>query len=108
LSIPEYLLIDVSGEFLPQRLLLRRPSGVGHWTDSQDADGGVTSDLGFRVVLDTDGQIRVVNTASHECYLRPREALLQVRAENEARRAAENRVRELEAELARLRGERPH
>jgi Uma2 family endonuclease len=97
LNVAEYLLIDVSGQFLPQRLLLRQPTDVGNWFDTQDTDGGVTSALGFRVVLDGDGQVRVLDAATGYRYLRPIEA-------EEARRAAEAHIRRLEAELARLRG----
>jgi Uma2 family endonuclease len=106
LGVAEYLLIDVTGAFLPQRLVLRRPDGATDWADYQDVDGGITSALGFRVVLDADGQIRVVDAVTGERYPRPREALLQVRAEADARRAAEERLREVEAELARLKAAR--
>lgn len=111
LKVAEYLLIDVSGQFLPQRLQLRRPNDVGNRYDTQDADGGITSALGFRVVLDADGQIRVIDAATGHRYLRPseaeearREAVDARRVAEEARREADARIRELEAELARLRG----
>lgn len=97
LKVAEYLLIDVSGQFLPQRLLLRRMDDSGAWSDMQDTDGGITSALGFRVVLDTDGQIRVVNAATGLRYLRPGEA-------EEVRRESDARIQQLEAEIARLRG----
>jgi Uma2 family endonuclease len=97
LKIAEYLLIDVSGQFLPQQLLLRRPADGGKWIDAQDADGGITSNLGFRVIVEADGQIRVIDAATGHRYLRPSEA-------EEARREADARIRQLEAELARLRG----
>src|SRR5262249_12326556 len=61
LKVPEYLLIDVTGKYLKQRLLLKRLRSDGKWDDTQDADGGVTSSLGFRVVLDADGRIRVLD-----------------------------------------------
>jgi Uma2 family endonuclease len=90
LGIPEYLLVDVTGELLPQRLLLLRRQADGTWAEEQDADGGITSRLGFRVLLEEDGQARVVDAKTGERYPRPDEAVA--------------RVRELELELARLRG----
>src|SRR5882724_3462429 len=49
IGVAEYLLIDPTGRFLPQRLLLKRLRPNRTWQDEQDADGGVTSALGFRV-----------------------------------------------------------
>jgi Uma2 family endonuclease len=90
LGIPEYVLIDPSGEFLEQRLLLKRLQRNRTWKDEQDADGGITSRLGCRVVLEADGKPRVLDVKTGERYPRPDEAVA--------------RVRELEKELARLRG----
>ncbi|MFN4259063.1 MAG: Uma2 family endonuclease [Gemmataceae bacterium] len=103
LGIEEYILVDVPGAMLTQRLLLLRRQANGKWTDEQDADGGVTSRLGFRVIVDRDGQVRVVDTKSGTHYARPGEAQIEA----EARRQAEERIRQLEEELARLRGETP-
>jgi Uma2 family endonuclease len=123
LGVPEYVLVDVTGEFLPQLLLLRRLQPNGTWQDQQrDADGGITSRLGVRVVLEPDGQIRVVETATGKRYPRPEEAPAlaekwaaeaqarrlaeeRERLAEEGKRQAEERVRELEAELARLRSQ---
>ena len=91
LGVAEYLLVDVTGEYLPQRLLLKRWQPDETWIDCQDPDGGVTSTLGFRVILESDEQIRIANAATGHRYLRPNEA--------------EERVRALEEELARLRGQ---
>jgi Uma2 family endonuclease len=99
LGVQEYILVDVTGAFLPQRLLLKALQSDGTWVDCQDPDGGVTSRLGFRLVIEPDGHNRVVHAATGEKYLRPREA----QAEAQARHRAEERVRELEAEVARLR-----
>jgi Uma2 family endonuclease len=98
LAIKEYILIDVTGRFLPQHLLLKRFQANGTWKDEQDADGGVTSELGFRVIIDRDGRLRVLDIASGKRYVRPDEA----QAEADARRQAEERIRELEEKLARL------
>jgi hypothetical protein len=89
LGIPECLLVDPSGRFLPERLLLKRLHRNRSWKDEQVADGGVTSRLGFRVVLEGDGKPRVLDPKTGERYPRPDEAVA--------------RVRELEQELARLR-----
>jgi Uma2 family endonuclease len=117
LGVAEYILVDATGEFMERRLLLRRLQDDGEWIDEQDADGGVTSRLGFRIVLEEDGQLRVIDSATGKLYIRPAEAqhLLETErmsadaaraaaeVEAEARRRAEERVRSLEAELDRLR-----
>lgn len=106
LGVAEYILVDASGQFLKRRLLLRRLTPEGIWEDEQDEDGGITSVLGFRIILDTDGQPRIVNVLTGRRYLRPKEAEAvadQVEFEREARHQAEERLRQLEAELARLR-----
>jgi Uma2 family endonuclease len=112
LGVAEYILLDGSGAFLPERLLLKRRVDDETWVDEQDADGGVTSRLGFRIVLEDDNLPRVIARDGRR-YMRPNEthpalaaAQAVARAEAEARRQAEDRVRALEAELARLRGEK--
>jgi acyl-CoA reductase-like NAD-dependent aldehyde dehydrogenase len=106
------MLIDMSGEFLPELLLMKRLVR-GAWKDERDADGGITSRFGFRLIVDGDGQLRVVDAGTGRRYVRPDEAEAEAaarRAEAAARQAeaaarmrAEQRVRELEAELAQLR-----
>lgn len=103
IGIEEYILVDRTGVFLPEKLLIKRLQGDGTWKDERDADGGVTSRLGFRFIIEADGQLRVVDGASGKKYVRPDEA----QAEAEARRQAEERVRQLEAELKKLRGNTP-
>jgi Uma2 family endonuclease len=92
LGIREYLLVDVTGEFLAEILLLKRLRRDRTWKDEQDADGGITSKLGFRLVVDTDGRLRVLDATTGKPYPRPDEA-----------QALAVRVRTLEEELARLR-----
>jgi hypothetical protein len=87
-GIQEYLLVDVDGRFLPQRLVLKRLQPDRSWQDEQDADGGVTSRLGFRVIFDSDGPLRIVDRTTGRKYARPDEA--------------EARIRALEEELAQL------
>lgn len=103
LGVAEYILVDVTGQLLPQRLLLKRFQADGSWKDEQDADGGVTSQLGFRLIIDNDGRLRMLDAVTGKPYARPDEA----QAEAEARRQAEERIRALEAEVRRLRGTTP-
>jgi Uma2 family endonuclease len=110
LGIREYILIDTTGRFLPERLLLKRLRRNRTWKDEQDADGGVTSRFEFRFIIDADNRLRVVDARAGAPYVRPDEAparLDQLTVEVEARRKAEERVRALEEELARLRGSGP-
>jgi Uma2 family endonuclease len=100
LGVEEYILADVTGEMLEQRLLLLRRQRDGSWRDDKDPDGGITSRLGFRVILEEDGQLRLVDTKTGKRYARPAEA----QAEADRAREALDRVRDLEKELARLRG----
>ena len=112
LKVAEYVLVDVTGRYLPQRLLLKRLLPTGSWKDEQDADGGVTSQLGFRLILNADGRLLVTNVATTRAYIRPdeaekeaearRQAETRIREEAEARSQAENRIHELETEIARL------
>jgi Uma2 family endonuclease len=125
LGVAEYILVDSTGEFLEQHLLLRRLQDDGNWADEKDSDGGVTSRLGFRILLEDDGYLRVVEAATGKRYVRPMEAQESLdsasataeaaradadaaraaaEAEAKARREAEDRAKALEAELARLRG----
>jgi hypothetical protein len=117
MGVPEYILVDVTGMYMPQLLLLKelQPED-GTWIDRQDADGGVTSRMGFRIIIDDDGMIRVVNAQTGQGYARPEEAEQEAEArrqaelaklhEAEARRQAEERIRQLEEEIARLRQNR--
>ena len=114
LGVREYILVDVTGEYLPDKLLLKRLKADKTWKDESDPDGGVTSRLGFRLIIDRDGQLRVVDAKTGKPYARPDEAQAEAearqieaaarQAETEARRQAEKRIEELEAELERLRG----
>jgi Uma2 family endonuclease len=110
LGIREYVLIDVTGRFLPERLQLKRLRRNRTWKDEQDADGGVTSRFEFRFIIDTDDRLRVVDARTGTPYTRPDELqarIDQLAIEAEARRQAEERVRALEDEIARLRGTTP-
>jgi Uma2 family endonuclease len=103
LGVPEYIVVDPRRRYQPLPLLLKRLQPDRSWVDEHDADGGVTSQLGFRVIIDSDGRPRVLNAATGYRYIRPDEADQRVREEADARAAAEARVRELEIEVRRLR-----
>jgi Uma2 family endonuclease len=90
MKVPEYALIDVTGDYLSVRVLLKKLLPGGAWRDLREPGDAFTSQLGFRVAMDSDEQIRVFNAKTGLAYLRPSEA-------NE-------RVRALEEELDRLRG----
>jgi hypothetical protein len=109
-GVAEYLLVDVTGQFLPQRLLLKRLASGGVWRDEQDADGGITSRLGFRLVIEADEQLRVINAKTGERYPRPSEGgkLQQAyQLAEEKRRQAEEQVKTLQDLVAKLRRQNP-
>lgn len=95
MKVSEYILVDPFARYLYRHVLLKRFQPNGRFSDEWDDDGGVTSRLGFRVVMEEDGQIRVLDARSGRRYPRPYEAV-----------ELEARVRQLEAELAR-RGQEP-
>jgi len=71
-------------------LLLKRLQDDQTWLDLQDADGGVTSQLASRIVLEEDNWPRASRP--------PRETLPAASRPGNAD-ALEKRIRELEAEL---------
>jgi Uma2 family endonuclease len=102
LRIPEYFVVDVTGRYLLVKLLLKRRVSDEAWTDERDPDGGVTSNLGFRLVIEPDGQVRVIDRKTGRRYVRPNEA----QAVEDARAEAEARLRALQAELGRSSAQR--
>lgn len=98
MGVREYVIVDIMGIADHGPLLLKRLREDRSWEDVVDSDGGVTSQLGFRVVFDGDGQVRLADAQSGKRFARPDEA----QAEADARRQAEERIRALEEELARL------
>jgi len=103
IGVDEYILVDVTGDFLPERLQLRRLDPDKMWTKDRDRDGGVTSKLGFRIIIETDERVRVLDAQTGHRYVRPHEA----EAAAKAQRLAEQRAQELESELARLKSGLP-
>lgn len=74
LGVAEYVLIDVTGRFLKARLVLLRLQPDRSWKEEQDPDGGITSRLGFRLIVEDDGRLRVLDATTGRPYLRPSEA----------------------------------
>jgi Uma2 family endonuclease len=74
MKVAEHILADVTGEFLSEKLLIKKLQSNGSWRDLQDADGGITSQFGFRVVIEPDDRLRVVNAQTGQPYARPDEA----------------------------------
>ncbi len=110
LGVAEYILVNESGTYLPECLLLKRLQPDGTYLDEKDPDGGVTSKLGFRILLQADG-LGVIDQATGLRYVRPMEAEERLRSEKETRRRteadlrdAEAKIRALEEELSRLKG----
>ncbi len=105
MKVADYGLVDVTARYLPQRLLMKRLLPTRSWKDEQDADGVVTSQLGFRLILDADGRLLVKNVVTTRAYIRPDEA----EKEAEARRQAELRrsgISERHAEVGHVRVDR--
>ncbi|MCI0639170.1 MAG: Uma2 family endonuclease [Gemmataceae bacterium] len=73
LGIKEYILVDETGKFLEEMLMLFRLRPDGEYLSQCDLDGGVTSELGFRLVIEADG-LRVIDAATGHKYVRPMEA----------------------------------
>lgn len=86
LRIAEYILVDEIGKFLPQGLLLKRLGPDGEYHDFRDPDGGITSNLGFRIVREPDG-LRVIHTLSGYRYIRPMESEQVAKAQRMAEQA---------------------
>lgn len=94
LGVSEYLLIDELGRFLPQPLLLKKLRADRTWEDFLDDDGGITSQLGFRVTH--DGELHVLDAASGKPYVRPNEAEEEVELLERQKQSIERKARNLE------------
>jgi hypothetical protein len=109
LGVKECILADPMRNSLSQQLLLKRLRPDRSWEDLCDADGGITSQLGFRIIVDEDGLPRLLHTAN-SCHARPseveslrRQLTADFQRETKLRREAEEKLRAVEAELQRLR-----
>jgi Uma2 family endonuclease len=98
LGVAEYILVDGSGRFLPERLLLKRLVEDARWEDEQDPDGGVTSRLGFRIVIEADDLPRVIDASTGRRYLRPLELYAAAQAAQEAAQGAQAQVQAAQAQ----------
>jgi Uma2 family endonuclease len=103
LGVEEYIVTDVTSELLEERLLLLRRQRDGSWQDERDADGGITSRLGFRVLLEADGQLRLFDAKTGKPYARPDEA----QAVTDELSRTREQLSAAQEELARLRGSEP-
>jgi Uma2 family endonuclease len=100
LGVHEYFLFDPLAEYLKPPLQGFRLVGEEFIAIDQAEDGSLISqELGLRMFGD-DTFLRLVEITSQQPLLRPAEL-------DSARRAAEEEVQRLRAELARLRGEQP-
>ncbi len=105
LGVREYFLFDPLAEYLEPPLQGFRLSDGDYERLEPAPDGSLFSQvLGLTLTIE-DGRLRFVDPATGERLLRPAEAQERARAEAAARRAAEQRAAEVEAELARLRAE---
>jgi Putative restriction endonuclease len=103
LGVSEYIIVDETGEYYPGLLVLKRLKKDGTYKDEKDPDGGVTSKLGFRLIFEADG-LRVIDSKTGIRYARPMEAELEAQARRRAEeqlRAAQDKIRDLEKQLAR-------
>jgi Uma2 family endonuclease len=98
LGVPEYFVYDPLGEYLAPALQGYQLQD-GEYQRLPHADGGrlVSQELGLELRLDA-GRLRLVQPTTGEYLLTPAEA-------QEARRAAELRATQAEAELVQLRAE---
>jgi Uma2 family endonuclease len=114
LGVTEYLLVDVTRNFLPERLMMKLLGADKNWTTLRDQGRGIESwKFGFGVRLDPDGQVRIWNKSTGRPYPRPEEAAAEARArfeaeialkhETEARQKEAEARQAAEAEIARLR-----
>jgi Uma2 family endonuclease len=99
INVPEYCLIDPTGKFLKSRLEFRTLVGERKWQINPDRGEGVTSKLGFRIGMEVDGWPRVYDATTGRKIPRPDE----VTEVAMARAEAEAKLKDRDAEIARLR-----
>ena len=85
---------------MPQPLLLKKLRDDRTWDDALD-DGGVTSQLGFRVIH--DGRLHVVDALSGKKYVRPDDAEREIALLERSKAQADAEIAALKEELAVLR-----
>jgi Uma2 family endonuclease len=105
LGVREYFMFDPLAEYLKPALQGFRLVGEEYIAIDQTADGALISqELGLQLSSDSSF-LRLIDIATGLPLLRPAELDAARRVEADARRAAEEEVARLRAELARLRGE---
>ena len=87
-------------------LTVRNENGYPTWQNEQDADGKGSSQLGFRLVIEADGQVRVLDAKSGRRYLRPSEVEMPRRPAEPYVTQVEQRVIEAEQRAAEEAGAR--
>jgi Uma2 family endonuclease len=100
LGVAEYFLFDPLGEYLRPRLQGYRLGGGRYEPLASAADGTLTSREAGLLLTPEGTRLRLRDAATGE-------RLLWAEEVDEAREAAEERVRSLERELAHLRGDEP-
>jgi hypothetical protein len=117
LGVKELLYIDTTGEYLPEKLQLRRLQLRDEtWLEVPRGETGLlASAFGFTITVEGDGKLRLSNPALKQPYPRLEEthnvitawsiAMESLAQTKQARRQAEEQIRQLKAQL-RTAGER--
>ncbi len=106
LGVAEYLMLDPTGDFLPERLRLLQYEADGTWTTFRDQGQGVTSLAGFHVLVEPDGLPRFLN-GNRQPYRHPSEAEPEIETLQHNLEAARQQAAELQRLLDALRGQSP-
>lgn len=111
MGVKELLYIDTTGTYVPERLQLRRLQLRDEtWMEvPQGENGSVTSAFGFTTLIEPDHKIRFINPSTKQSYPRLEEthdvitawgmAMESLAQTKQARRQAEDQVRQLKAQL---------
>jgi Uma2 family endonuclease len=102
LGVSEYLQLDPTGEFLPERLRLLQLEPDLTWTTCRAQGQGVVSRLGFRVIIEPSGLPRFQD-ASGQPYRYPSEAESHIATVEQQLAAEQRRTEELQRQLDALR-----
>jgi len=103
LGVQEYLLLDPTGDFLPEQLRLLQYEPDGTWHTLRDQGGnGVASRFDFHVVVEPSGLPRFLN-ADRQPYRHPSEAEPTIEALQRDLDAARQHASDLQRQLDELR-----
>lgn len=106
LGVEEYFLFDPLGEYLKPRLQGFRLTTRGYQPIPRSTDGSLPSRTTGLILRPEGVRLRLVDAATGAPLLWREEIEAKLEAEAAARKAAQERIEQLEAELARLRAER--